>query len=452
MLGTGWLTLRQIRAALQNGRLEEAQQLLNQPAVRGHKKSWDLLSQLTRGYVQRGERLLQQANSAAAWDDLGKAEGLAPADTGARNLREGLIRHGVAEVRELLESGEPRRALETVARLGQRGVQQPEFQNLEDVVKDWVLAQDLADRGEFTIAEEMFGRVRRVIKTGTGIERFEQSLRERQGKFAAALPPLHEAVDQRRWRDVLHLAENVLAVAPQYGEAKKARARAWKSQEPETLPAVRSGPADSTAHDEPTGAPPKRFLLWIDGIGGYLVCLGAHISFGQVAGDGTVDVPLLADVSRLHATLTRDAEGYVIESTRALQVNGQSVPKALLRPGDRVTLGAACQFLFQVPVPLSTTARLELVSGHRLPLSVDGILLMAETLILGPGPQSHVPMPDLGKTVVLYRHRDGLGVRFAGEFRVNGEVQRERGALPSNATVSGPDFSFAVEPAMRVGK
>src|SRR5207245_4664886 len=68
MLGTGWLTLRQIRAALQNGRLEEAQQLLNQPAVRGHKKSWELLSQLTRGYVVRGERLLQQANSAAAWD------------------------------------------------------------------------------------------------------------------------------------------------------------------------------------------------------------------------------------------------------------------------------------------------------------------------------------------------------------------------------------------------
>ena len=71
---------------------------------------------------------------------------------------------------------------------------------------------------------------------------------------------------------------------------------------------------------------------------------------------------------------------------------------------------------------------------------------------MGPGPQSHIPMPDIGKTVVLYRHRDGLGVRFAGEFRVNGEVQRERSALPPNATVSGPDFSFAVEPAMRVGK
>src|SRR5204863_6259859 len=132
---------------------------------------------------------------------------------------------------------------------------------------------------------------------------------------------------------------------------------------------------------------------------------------------------------------------YVIESTRALQVNGQSAPKALLRPGDRVTLGAACQFLFQVPVPLSTTARLELVSGHRLPLSVDGILLMAETLVLGPGPQAHVPL-DVEKPVLLYRHKDGLGVRYGGPFRVNGRPATDREGLPPHATVSGPDFSL----------
>jgi hypothetical protein len=141
----------------------------------------------------------------------------------------------------------------------------------------------------------------------------------------------------------------------------------------------------------------------------------------------------------------------VIESTRPLQVNGQPTGKATLQPGDRVTLGAACQFLFQQPVPVSTSARLELVSGHRLPLSVDGILLMAETLVLGPGPQAHVPMPDLAKPVILYRHRDGLGLRYDGAVRVNGQPLKEREALPPHAAVSGPDFAFAVEPGMRVG-
>ena len=96
-------------------------------------------------------------------------------------------------------------------------------------------------------------------------------------------------------------------------------------------------------------------------------------------------MPLFADVSRLHAEVSRDGEGYVLESTRGVQVNGAAAARAVLKCGDRVTLGATCQFVFRQPVPISPSARLELVSGHRLPLAVDGVLLMADNLILGPG-------------------------------------------------------------------
>src|SRR3954469_11894293 len=118
MLGSGWLTLRQVRGALQNGRLEEAQQLLGQPSVRGHRKSWALLAHLTRGYVERGGRHLKHGNVAGAWDDLVRAEQLAPTDAGARELREELTRLGFAQLRTHLEAGEPQRALECLARLG----------------------------------------------------------------------------------------------------------------------------------------------------------------------------------------------------------------------------------------------------------------------------------------------------------------------------------------------
>jgi hypothetical protein len=123
------------------------------------------------------------------------------------------------------------------------------------------------------------------------------------------------------------------------------------------------------------------------------------------------------------------------------------VTRALLQPGDRVTVGAACQFLFRLPVPGNTTARLELVSGHRLPTSVDGVILMAETLVLGPGPQAHVSIAELAHPVVLFRHRDGLGLRHQGEMRVNGQVSPGRTLLPPRATVSGGDVGFAIEPA-----
>jgi hypothetical protein len=453
MLGGGWLTLRQVRAALQNGRLEEAQQLLGQSAVRGHRKSWALLSELTHGYVERGGRHLQQQNVAGAWDDLVRAESLAPTDPGARELRDELTRIGLDQIRLHLAGGEPQRALECLARLGERATAHPDHRPLEDAVRDWLLTMELADRGEFVLAVQMFARVQRIVSGQPGAEKFRSALEERQRKFNVALPPLHEAVDQRRWRDVLPLAEAVLAVAPQHSEARTAKSRAWTSQAPETAAGVRSEEPDAGLRETPaTSGPPKRFLLWVDGIGGFLICLGPRVTFGQATADGSVDVPLLADVSRLHATVARDGEGYVVESVRPLQVNGQTVTKATLTPGDRVTLGAACQFRFSLPVPVSASARLELVSGHRLPVSVDGILLMAETLVLGSGPQAHVPLPEGAKDVILYRHKDGLGVRFSGPFRVNGRPVANREALPPQATVTGPDFSFAVEPAVRAGR
>jgi hypothetical protein len=159
-----------------------------------------------------------------------------------------------------------------------------------------------------------------------------------------------------------------------------------------------------------------------------------------------VDVPLVADVSRLHATLTRDAEGYVMEAVRPIQVNGASATRALLQPGDRVTLGSTCQFLFRLPVPGNSTARLDLVSGHRLPTSVDGVLLMAETLVMGPGPQAHIVAPDLCEPMILFRHRDGLGLRHPRELKVNGQKCTGRTILGPRATVASDEVTFAIEP------
>src|SRR5262249_48549878 len=217
------------------------------------------------------------------------------------------------------------------------------------------------------------------------------------------------------------------------------RARAWQAVEPATV-AYRPREPETT-DTVATDGPPQRYFLWVDGVAGYLVCLAGHVSLGQLSADARVDVPLVADVSRLHATLTRDGEGgYLLEASRPVQVNGQTVTRAVLRPGDRITLGASCQLQFQRPVPVSTTARLDLVSGHRLLPGVDGVLLMGDTLVLGPGPQSHVPLPDAKQPVVLYRGKEGLGVRHAGNLAVNGQRVKDRAPLGPSANVSGDDF------------
>ena len=121
-------------------------------------------------------------------------------------------------------------------------------------------------------------------------------------------------------------------------------------------------------------------------------------------------MPLLADVSRFHAAIVHNDEGYVVEAGRPLQVNGKLTQRTTLASGDRLTLGAACQFVFQRPVPQSATAKLELQGGQRLPLSLDGVILMAESLVIGPGPKAHVQC-DAVQPAILYRAKEGLGVR-----------------------------------------
>src|SRR5437763_14427362 len=93
------------------------------------------------------------------------------------------------------------------------------------------------------------------------------------------------------------------------------------------------------------------------------------------------------------------------------------------------------------------TTKIELKVVHRLSISVDGILMMADTLVLGPTEQAHVPMPDVEKPAVLFRADGGLGVRYPGEFRVNGRPVKDREVLGTSAPVSGPDVALAREPA-----
>jgi tetratricopeptide (TPR) repeat protein len=444
MLGFAWLLQRQAQEALKTGRLEDAQRILAQPKAQAQRGHGELVTKLAGAFIERGERHLRQDDAEAAWRDLLEAEQLHTQDKAARQLRVALSRLGMAETRALLHAGELSRAEETIGKLQARGVRLPEFKVLEESVKDWHRAREKAGQGEFAAAVEIVEKVRRRLFTSyRALEEFRKDLEVRQQKFAVQLNRLLGAADAGRWREVVEIAEQVLTVAPEHAEARKLRSRAWKALEPVTLagPAVTpKGPCDDMVCD----GLPGRFLLWIDGVGGYLVCLNNRLSFGHAGPDAHVDVPLVADVSRLHASLSRDAEGYVLEAVKPIQVNGQTLTRALLRPGDRVTLGTSCQFQFHQPAPVSATARLDLVSGHRLSLTVDGILLMADTLVLGSGPQVHISVPDLKKNVVLFRHKDGVGMRHEGNLFVNGQKSPQRGVLGPNATVVGDAISFTI--------
>jgi hypothetical protein len=455
MFGTAWMTLRQVREALATGRLEEAARLLGQDRVCGHRKAFGYKKQVVQGFIDRAERHLRSDAVVQAWSDLRQAELIAPNDADVEKFRQTLLRLGLAEVKAALEAGRPGRAAEALARLRDHGVRSAELQPFEDIARAWLLARENADAGEFVVALQNVDRIHKVLPPPTtGLDEFRNQLDARQTIYKEGSAKLLAALDDRRWRDVAQLADQILAIAPQCPEARKAKADAWRGIEPETTAPGYQSASPSTSEivlpqSDSRGAL-RRVLLWIDGVGGYLICLTSRVTLGQATGDAPVDVPLFADVSRMHATLSRDAEGYVVEAARPVLVNGRAQTKATLQPNDRVTLGQSCQFLFRQPVPVSGSAVLDLVSGHRLPFSINTVLLMADSLVLGPGAQVHVPLGDRKENLVLFRHKDGLGVRCPGDFVVDGKKCRDRGVLGWQASARGADFGLAVEPAGRI--
>jgi hypothetical protein len=195
---------------------------------------------------------------------------------------------------------------------------------------------------------------------------------------------------------------------------------------------------------EPTFA--ARFLLWIDAVGGYLVCTGDRVRIGQQVPGSEMELPLVADIARHHATLRRDGESYLLEPVREVAIAGRKLDRtSLLTSAAEIELGRGVRMRFRLPNPLSTTARIDLISRHGTQPSTSGIILLADTCVLGPAANSHIVCRDWQKSVVLHRLGDSLYCVTDGAFTVDGAVCNGRALIRPGANVVGEDFSFSLE-------
>lgn len=195
----------------------------------------------------------------------------------------------------------------------------------------------------------------------------------------------------------------------------------------------------------------ERFALWVDGVGGYLVCLRDSVVIGQylpgVDDRNPVDVAIQADLSRKHAVIRRKNEVYFLEPIGPTRIEGRTITVAMpLHDGDVLELGPVVRMRFRRPHPLSATARLEPVSFHRPKPFVDAVLLMSESLVLGPKWQNHVVCRDWGTDLVLARQSGELFCRTMRPVEIDGKEFDGRGPLRFDSRVSGEDFSICLEP------
>ena len=176
--------------------------------------------------------------------------------------------------------------------------------------------------------------------------------------------------------------------------------------------------------------PTNRFVLWVDAVGGYLVCMNHEVVLGQAVPHTQIEIPILGDLSRQHAKIQRADGDYLIEPLEPTWINrDRIVSRALLTDGVELTLGPSVRFRFRKPHALSATARLEFLSPHRTQPYADGILLMAESCVLGPRTANHVLCRKWDQDVVLYRQEDDLYCRSTESLEIDGRVCDGRGRI-----------------------
>ena len=213
----------------------------------------------------------------------------------------------------------------------------------------------------------------------------------------------------------------------------------------------------STIHNYPAGysaalqstmkqSGEQHFVMWIDAVGGYLVCRGDHIFLGQAIPGNRVDVPLQADISRRHASIRRDEDGYLLLPISRVLLDGKlvTVPTPLV-DGQEIDLGGAVQLKFRRPHPLSATARLTLISRHRTQPPVDGVLLLADSCVIGPTRSCHVVARQMSAEAVLFEQENQLLFRAAGPITIDDVEYEKQGPVTEQSRISGEDFSLSLE-------
>lgn len=444
-----WLMYRQINTALQAGKLDEAWNLLQNPSLRRHQNTQEYLLRCGIAFLARAKQLGKQNNLDAALKDLKYAREAGVAQANIDLVKNELVHLKLSGVKSILDQGQPSEALALIEAMRHQPVSQQELEQYEQTARAWLVARDHAQQGEFLQAIQTIERVA-YHKVPTLVS-LHAEWKRHQVEFPAQCDQLHQAVEQQHWRQVVKLADDLLALAPEHAEIRKARAKAWRMLEP---PTVLHGPDHGAAAPAQEKAnpqnsiedAPRRLLCWIDGVGGYLLCLSPRVSLGRATGDATVDIPLFADVSRLHAYLNRDKEGgYVLEAVRQVQVNGKPVEKVVLKDGDELTLGTACKIRFRQPLAVSGTARLELISRHRLPLSIDGVLLMSDACLMGDHEGTHVMVPGLSRPLAIVRQGESLAIQCSGPYEIDGQACRGRTPVTMKSTICADEVRLKLE-------
>ncbi len=452
--------------ALKRGRLDEACRLLREGELDQTLPGKKLAVRVFESLLNQVRLELREGRTKSAWKILESATELQPGHPAIEGTRDQVIDRSLKEIENYLAADEPETAVRLMKQLQQHGVSSERLSSLTMGATCLQSAKDLSRQGEFARADEQLATALQLLPEVKVIERWRAECQRSMMDSRSLKDQLHYALIGDDWDRSLQVADQLLELSPDCRLAQDARRRAWKKVDEQDARSVALQDTDTYSGDSQkkreqavtaespaaaaesmlTKSAEARFLLWVDAVGGYLVCLSPQVIIGQAMPETEAHIPILGDLFREHALIRREGEDYLIEPIASVSVEGQQIKgKTLLHNGDEIDLGNGVVLRFCKPHALSATARLEFVSRHRTHPWADGVLLMAESCVLGPNWHNHVVCRDWADDVVLFRQDDGLYCRSMNTLEIDGEPHDGTGPITYSSRIVGEDFSMSLE-------
>ncbi len=483
MFNTRRIQLREAEQAFRQGQWEEASQLLQQADLLGTARGRNLNRQIVLALLDRANLRIASCDIFGGLRDLQQVKALTGETSDYAVVHSNLVRQCVREATRHLQAGDASGAIAQVNQYDKIGVSAPPLRALKLAARHIDSARTLAWRGDYADALQQLTQAAAVKQGLDFLDAVKQQYQHQQLRDRQLRKQLHAALETGDYNAALAAADEILEFAPDHPLAKETRRQAWTKVkarldaagstgashadtaqhseatvfEPQKN-AMTAASADNSSHagsadtpqDDPQASQPatigNQFLLWVDAVGGFMVCRGTEVTIGQATPRNKVDIPILADLTKRHATIIRQEEDYIIEPGGKVLLDGREITKReILTSGVEIALGSAVTLRFTKPHALSATARLDVVSRHRTQPNVDGILLMAESLVLGPNWHNHVVCRDWPDDVVLFQQREKVYCRSMEPLEVDGKLCEGPAALAPHSHIAGETFSMSLE-------
>ncbi len=435
----------------------------------------ELSQQLMSALLRRTENAMSMGNLASAWTDLTTASKISrPADEDqVSRLMNQLVEMTIEAADALLAMAKTTHAVQLIDQLSRRKIMDWRADRIRNVAQCLQSAEDFAATGKFTEAIKQLEQAKNLQPSLPFVESRLAAGRQREIQMKELTAELQSTALKCHWADVNKCCQKILTIAPKHQIALDAQKHSVSQIQRKTSAGVRAtqvpdrhrvSQSNSFFQFENSDRKPQEtvcgfttdtvsnrsnsdtFLLWVDGVGGYLVCTNEFNTIGQAVPDSAISIPIVGDLRRRHARLETVGGHHLIHSLGDVSIDGVAIQSPVeIKHGQMIELDGGVKLKYLQSHPLSKTARLDFVSRHRTQPWSDAILLASKSIILGPNRNNHVFCPTWNSDLIIFCRSGKWYCRASETIEIDHQTVGTKGEIQFHSRIVGDDFSLTLE-------